>query len=188
MWTSSVESVLSGLLGMLKGKEEQYNVLIVVLFMSILSSNILGLIPYSFTATSHLIYCFSLSVAIMLGITILGISSHKTRFFSLFVPSGTPLALVPLLTIIELMSYSARAVSLGIRLGANMLSGHVLLKIISMFSWTIVSSSLIGGLIGIIPLVFLIALLTLELGIAVLQAYVFTLLTCSYIRDGVRLH
>ena len=122
-WTliteGTYDSVLSIVRDQIGSKNERYLPLIYSLFIFILFSNLIGLIPYSFTPTSHIVLTLSISIAIFLGVTILGLQIHKWEFFSLFIPVGTPLALVPFLAIIELISYLARALSLGIRLGAN---------------------------------------------------------------------
>jgi F-type H+-transporting ATPase subunit a len=158
------------------------------LFLFILLLNLVGLIPYSFCATAQFALTLGLSSTIVLGVTILGLKLHGFHFFSLFVPAGTPLALVPLLTFIETVSYVARTVSLGVRLGVNMLAGHVLLHIIASFSWKIITGSILGLLITPVPVLFLTLLFGLELGVALIQAYVFVLLTCSYINDALFLH
>lgn len=159
-----------------------------VIFVFILVNNLIGLVPYSFAPTSHFILTFSLSFTIVLGATILGFSRHGLKFFSLFVPSGCPLALLPLLVIIEFISYLARNVSLGLRLAANILSGHMLLSILSGFTYNIMSSGIIFFVLGLLPLVFIIAFSGLELGIAFIQAQVFVVLSCSYIKDALELH
>jgi F-type H+-transporting ATPase subunit a len=146
------------------------------------------MIPYSFTTTSQIVLTLSLSVAIIIGVTIIGFNIHKLTFLSLFIPAGTPLGLVPLLVLIELVSYLARAVSLGVRLAANVIAGHILLKILSTFIYTFIKQSILFFIIGIIPVLIFTALVGLELAIAVLQAIVFIILTCSYIRDAVYLH
>lgn len=156
--------------------------------MYILINNLVGLVPYSFAATSHFVLTFSLSFTVVLGATILGFQKHGLKFFSLFVPSGCPLALLPLLVLIEFISYLARNVSLGLRLAANITAGHMLLNILSGFTYTIMSSSLIFFLLGLIPLSFIVAFSGLELAIAVIQAQVFVVLTSSYIKDGLDLH
>jgi F-type H+-transporting ATPase subunit a len=158
------------------------------LFLFILFLNLVGLIPYSFTATAQFVLSLGLSSTIILGVTILGIKLHGFHFFSLFVPAGTPLALVPLLTIIEAVSYVARAVSLGVRLSANMLAGHILLHLIASFSWKFITGSLMGLLLAPVPLILLSLLFGLEIGVALIQAFVFVLLTCSYIQDAIKLH
>ena len=158
------------------------------LFLFILLLNLIGLIPYSFTATAHFALTLGFSSTIVLGVTILGLNLHGLRFFSLFVPAGTPLALVPFLTLIEAVSYVARAVSLGVRLSANMLAGHILIHIIASFSWKFITGSLIGLLLAPLPILLLTLLFGLEIGVALIQAYVFVLLTCSYINDALTLH
>lgn len=183
------DSVLSIVKDQIGNKNEKYFPFIFSLFVFILFSNLIGLIPYSFTPTSHIILTLSLSVAIWIGVTILGIRLHKLSFFSLFVPVGTPLALVPFLVIIELISYTARALSLGIRLGANMISGHILLKILSSFIWKLNSYGIgLAIIIGFIPMIIFTAIVGLELAVAIIQALVFIILTSSYIRDAIYLH
>lgn len=146
------------------------------------------MIPYSFAATSHFILTFSLSFSILLGATILGLSIHGLEFFSLFVPSDCPLGLLPLLVLIEFVFYLARNVSLGLRLAANILSGHMLLNIVSGFTYNIMNSGLVYFFLGVFPLAFIIAFSGLELGIAFIQAQVFVVLSCSYIKDALELH
>jgi F-type H+-transporting ATPase subunit a len=158
------------------------------LFLFILLLNLVGLIPYSFCATAQFALTLGLSSTIVLGVTILGLKLHGFHFFSLFLPAGTPLGLVPLLTLIETVSYVARTVSLGVRLGVNMLAGHVLLHIIASFSWKFITGSLIGLLLAPIPVLLLTLLFGLEIGVALIQAYVFVLLTCSYLNDAIYLH
>lgn len=171
-----------------KNKGQIYFPFIYVLFIFILVNNLIGMVPYSFAATSHFVLTFSISFTVVIGATILGFNKHGLRFFSLFVPSGCPLALLPLLVIIEFISYLARAVSLGLRLAANILSGHMLLNILSGFTYNIMNSGLIFFFLGLIPLAFIIAFSGLELGIALIQSQVFVVLTSSYIKDGLDLH
>lgn len=149
---------------------------------------IVSIRPYSFASTSHFILTFSISFTVVLGATILGFQKHGLRFFSLFVPAGCPLGLVPLLVIIEFISYLARNVSLGLRLAANVMSGHMLLSILSGFTYNIMSSGFIFFIVGLLPLAFIIAFSGLELAIAFIQAQVFVVLSCSYIKDGLDLH
>nr|QUQ05876.1 ATP synthase F0 subunit a [Neoconidiobolus thromboides] len=169
-------------------ENEKYLPYLYTLFILILTSNLIGLIPYSFTSTSHLALTLSMSVSILIGVTIIGIQKHKLVFFSILIPAGTPLGLVPLLVIIETISYLARAVSLGVRLGANMIAGHVLLKILAGFIYKFITTSYIALIIGILPMVIFTLLVGLELGISVLQAIVFVILTSSYIKDAIALH
>src|SRR5919202_4922116 len=154
------------------------------LFIFILINNLIGLVPYSFAPTSHFILTFFISFSVVLGSTFLGFQTHGLRFFSLFVPAGCPLALLPLLVLIEFISYLSRNVSLGLRLAANIMSGHMLLNILSGFTYNIMSSGIIFFFLGLFPLAFIIAFSGLELGIAFIQAQVFVVLSCSYIKDG----
>src|ERR1700761_2111990 len=169
-------------------KGQMFFPLISALFIYILINNLVGMVPYSFAPTSHFILTFSISFTVVIGATILGFQIHSLKFFSLFVPSGCPLGLIPLLVLIEFVSYLARPVSLGLRLAANILSGHMLLNIISGFTYTIMTSGLIFFVLGLLPVAFLIVFSGLELAIAFIQAQVFVVLSCSYIKDGLELH
>lgn len=169
-------------------KGQMYFPFIYAFFIFILVNNLIGMIPYSFASTSHFILTFCISFTVVLGATILGFNKHGLEFFSLFVPAGCPLALLPLLVLIEFISYLARNISLGLRLAANILSGHMLLNILSGFAYNIMTSGFIFFFIGLIPLAFIIAFSGLELGIALIQAQVFVVLSCSYIKDALDLH
>ena len=158
------------------------------LFIFILINNLIGMIPYSFASTSHFILTFSLSFTVVLGATVLGFKEHGLKFFSLFVPAGCPLGLLPLLVIIETISYLARNVSLGLRLAANITAGHMLLYILSGFTYNIMNSGIIFFFLSLLPLAFIIAFSGLELAIAFIQAQVFVVLSCSYIKDALELH
>jgi len=162
--------------------------LVFSIFCFIVCLNIIGLIPYSFTLTSHLIVTFALALCIFLGITIVCIRIHGLEFFSLFLPSGTSVVLALLLVPIELISYIFKPISLAIRLFANMMAGHTLLKVIAGFAWSLMGCSGILFLIHYVPLLILIPLFGLELGVALIQAFVFCILICIYINDAVNLH
>nr|WCH57842.1 ATP synthase F0 subunit a [Hypnea edeniana] len=169
-------------------KGEYYLPFVFTLHLVLLYSNLIGMVPYSFTVTSHIVFTFSLALSIFIGINIIGLQTHGFKFFALFLPRGVPLAIVPLLVTIEFLSYIVKVFTLSIRLFANMTSGHTLLKIIAGFAWTMLSA---GGLLAVfhlIPLGLLLALIGLELAIAGLQAYVFTLLTCIYLNDVLDMH
>jgi F-type H+-transporting ATPase subunit a len=146
------------------------------------------MVPYSFASTSHFILTFSLSFSIVLGATILGFQRHGLEFFSMFVPGGCPLGLLPLLVLIEFISYVSRAVSLGLRLAANIVSGHMLLAILSGFTYNILTTGFIFFFAGLLPLLFIFAFCGLELVISCVQAQVFVVLTSSYIKDALDLH
>jgi F-type H+-transporting ATPase subunit a len=187
-----LESIFGSILGMINstiGKKGQtYLPFLYTIFLYVLLSNLIGLVPYSFTPSSHFVFGIGFSVAILIGVTILGFQTHAFKFLGLFVPAGTPLGLVPVLVLIETISYLARALSLGLRLTANMIGGHVLLKIFSTFTWKAVTGGPVLALISLIPFMFIIAFTGLEIAIAFIQAYVFTMLTASYLNDAINLH
>jgi F-type H+-transporting ATPase subunit a len=192
-WSISLESLYATIYGIvisqINQKEGQsYFPFIYTLFTFILINNLIGMVPYSFASTSHFVLTFALSFTIVLGSTILGFSIHGLKFFSILVPAGCPLALLPLLVLIEFISYLARNISLGLRLAANILSGHMLLNILAGFTYNIMTSGILFFFLGLIPLSFIIAFSGLELGIAFIQAQVFVVLTSSYIKDGLDLH
>jgi len=159
----------------------RYFPFVFTLFIFILIGNLLGMTPYSFTFTSHIIVTFAMALAVFIGVTILGFVKHGLHFLTFFAPPGTPVVMLPLLVPIEIISYLSRPMSLSVRLFANMLAGHTLLKVIAGFI-------AILGIVGAVPFVFVIALTGLEILIACLQAYVFAILTCLYINDALHLH
>jgi F-type H+-transporting ATPase subunit a len=169
-------------------KGQIYFPFLYTLFIFILINNLIGMIPYSFSSTSHFILTFALSFTIVWGATILGFLKHGFKFFSLLVPAGCPLALLPLLVTIEFISYLARNISLGLRLAANILSGHMLLNILSGFTYKIMISGLGLFIFYLIPLLFITGFSALEVGIAFIQGQVFLVLSSSYIKDGLDLH
>jgi F-type H+-transporting ATPase subunit a len=192
-WSASQESlydtILSIVTNQINSKKGQiYFPFIFTLFIFVLMNNLIGMVPYSFASTSHFVLTFALSFTIVLGATILGFQKHGLKFFSLLVPAGCPLALLPLLVLIEFISYLARNISLGLRLAANILSGHMLLNILAGFTYNIMTSGIVFFFLGLVPLSFIIAFSGLELGIAFIQAQVFVVLACGYIKDGLDLH
>jgi F-type H+-transporting ATPase subunit a len=192
-WSISQETLYSTVFSIVinqinANKGQIYFPFIYALFIFILVNNLIGMVPYSFAPTAHFILTFSISFTVVLGATILGFQKHGLKFFSLFVPSGCPLGLLPLLVFIEFVSYLSRNVSLGLRLAANILSGHMLLNILGGFTYNIMTSGIIFFILGLLPLAFIIAFSGLELAIAFIQAQVFVVLTCSYIKDGLDLH
>ena len=160
----------------------KYFPLVFTLFMFILFGNMLGMIPYSFTFTRHVIVTFAMALAVFIGVTVLGFVKHGFHFFSFFVPPGVSVVLWPLMIPIEIISYLSRPISLSVRLFANLTAGHTMLKV---FAGFIISFGVVGG---VLPFAFVVALTGLELLIAFLQAYVFTILTCFYINDALHLH
>lgn len=163
---------------------EKYFPIVSVLFNFILFSNLIGLVPYSFTATSHLIVTFILSFSIFIGINIITFKKYKLKTFSLFLPANTTFFLALLLVPIEFISYIAKPISLGVRLFINLMAGHSLLKVIIGFSWSMLLIENLTSLGLILPMIILVILFGLELGVALIQTYVFIILTCIYIQDG----
>jgi F-type H+-transporting ATPase subunit a len=159
--------------------------LVFSLFMFILVVNMIGLIPYTFTVTSHIIITVSLALVVFLTVVVYGLYKHGLHFLKLFVPSGIPIYILPLVTFIEVLSFLSRPVSHSVRLFANMLAGHITLKVFGGFVVMLGSLGFLGSLGAILPLGMTVALTALELLVAVLQAYVFAILTCIYINDAI---
>ncbi len=165
---------------------EKYFPFIFSLFFFILVGNMLGMIPYSFTFTSHIVVTFAMAALVFIGTTIIGFATHGVHFFKMFLPAGTPWYIAPLLIPIEILSYFTRPVSLSLRLFANMTAGHTLLKV---FGGFVVSMAVgLGLFAGVIPLIAVIAVTGLEFLIAFLQAYVFAVLSCIYLNDALHMH
>ena len=180
--SESIYSFIAQLLQDTVGEDgKKYFPFVFSLFVFVLIGNMVGMIPYNFTFTSHIIVTFALAAVIFIGVTIIALIKHKMHFFSFFVIPGLPFYMLPLLIPIEIISYLSRPISLSVRLFANMLAGHTLLKV---FAGFVVSM----GIAGVLPLVFIVALTGLEILIAFLQAYVFAILTCLYINDALHLH
>ena len=163
-------------------KAKPYFPFIFSLFMFVLFCNMVGMLPYSFTVTSHIIVTLIMALFIFIAVTVIGFIKHGFKYLSIFVPSGVPAVLLPLITIIEIISYLSRPVSLSVRLFANMMAGHTMLKV---FGGFVVSLGILGGWL---PLSFSVALTGLEILVAFLQAYVFAILTCIYLNDALNLH
>jgi len=158
------------------------------LFNIILFTNLLGLLPYSFTVTSHFIITFLLSFSVFIGTVIVCFQKHNYKMVELFVPANTSFFLTLLLVPIEFISYISKPISLGVRLFINLMAGHCLLKVIVGFAWVMLSLEDILPIFHTLPLIVLILLIGLELGVAIIQAYVFTVLTCIYLSDSLNLH
>jgi len=163
-------------------KAKPYFAFIFSLFMFVLFCNMFGMIPYTFTVTSHIIVTFVLASFIFIGVTVIGFIKHGFGYLKLFVPSGVPVVLLPLIVIIEIISYLSRPISLSVRLFANMMAGHTMMKV---FGGFVISLGIVGGWL---PLSFSVALTGLEILVAFLQAYVFAILTCIYLNDALNLH
>ena len=184
-WQSMVElsyEFVAGLIRETIGAEgRKYFPILFTVFMFILFCNMMGMIPYSFTVTSQIVVTFALALVVFIAVTILGFVKNGMHFFAFFVPPGSPLWMWPLLIPIEIISYLSRPISLSVRLFANMLAGHTLIKVIAGFVYAL-------GVFGVLPFALVVALTGLELLIAFLQAYVFTILTCLYINDALHMH
>ena len=163
-------------------KGKPYFSFIFSIFMFVLFCNMFGMIPYSFTVTSHIIVTFILASFIFIGVTIIGFIKHGLGYLKVFIPSGVPLVLMPLIVVIEIISYLSRPISLSVRLFANMMAGHTMMKV---FGGFVISLGIVGGWL---PLSFSVALTGLEILVAFLQAYVFAILTCIYLNDALNLH
>lgn len=191
-WTVTLEAFYTSLSSILKEQVgegfSEYIPVVISLFTFILFANLFSNIPYSFGFTTSVIVCLGLSLIVFIGVTIIGLATHKLTWFSFFVPSGAPLALVPLLVVIEFISYIARAFSLGIRLLANLVAGHILLNVLSSMIWAVMTSGVLYAILSLIPFTIFTGLFVLELAVSVIQSYVFTLLFCSYLNDSINLH
>jgi F-type H+-transporting ATPase subunit a len=184
-WQSVAEMLYEGTANMIRdtvGSEgRKYFPFIFTLFMFLLFGNLIGLVPYTFTYTSHIIVTAALALTVFFGVTIIGFAKHGLGYLRLFLPEGTPIVAAPLLVVIEILSYLSRPFSLAMRLAINMLVGHVLLQLLASFVIAL-------GVLGIVPIGFMGAIFLLELLVAVLQAYVFTILSCIYLNDAIHMH
>jgi ATP synthase subunit 6 len=192
-WQTLVEGIFEFVLTMARdtingGKGEKYFPFLFVTFLTVAMSNLVGMIPYSFTITSQLAVTLSFSVATFIGVNIVAFRQHGLHFLSFFLPKDAPVALWLLLVPIELISYFFRVISLAVRLFVNMMAGHALLKILAGFAWTMIGMGGIMFVVAGFPLIVVIGLTGMELGIAVLQAYVWTVLVCIYLNDAISLH
>lgn len=191
-WSISLESSHASILNMVRSQigtqNEKYLPFIYSLFFFILISNLIGNVPYGFAVGTSIIVALGLSFTIFIGVTILGLARHRLHFFSFFVPAGTPGMLVPLLVLIEFISYIARAFSLGVRLFANLVAGHALLKILSGLLAKLFLAGFLIAIATLVPFAIFTMLIGLEIAVSFIQAYVFCLLTSSYLKDAIDLH
>lgn len=187
-----IETIYSTVHTMVKGqigeRNEVYLPFIYALFTFILILNLIGNVSYTFTVTTSAVVAMGIALMVWLGVTLLAIDRHRIHFFSFFVPAGCPVVLVPVLSIIELISYLARALSLGIRLVANLVSGHALIIILAGFLYKGFSSGVLIFAVTLVPFTVFLAIVGLEIAVSMIQSYVFTILTCIYIRDAINLH
>ena len=182
------ELISSLLYDNLNEEGEKFFPFIGLIFNFIVLVNLIGLIPYSFTVTSHLIITFTMSLSIFIGVNLICVKLYKSHMLSLFLPANTSIGLSLLIVPIEFVSYIFKPISLGVRLFANLMAGHTLLKVIIGFSWSMLILENFMSYFHIIPLLLIVILFGLELGVALIQAYVFTILTCIYLNDSINLH
>lgn len=173
---------------MMGKKGQEFFIFLFTLFLFIITSNVIGLVPYSFTLTSHLIVTFGLALIVFAAVIIIGAREHGIKFFGLFMPAGAPLALAPILIPIELVSFLFRVISLSVRLFSNMMAGHTLLKVVVGFAFSMMAGTGLLFVSHLAPLFVLLALIGLEIGVALIQSYVFLILTCLYLNEGIHLH
>jgi F-type H+-transporting ATPase subunit a len=177
---------VAGILRDATGKEGmRFFPIVFTIFVFILMGNMLGMVPGSFTFTSHIIVTFAMAIAVWVGVTVIGFWYHGARFLTFFVPHGAPKALLPLLVPIEIMSYCVRPISLSVRLFCNMMAGHTMMKVFAAFIISLGGYYLVPG---IAPLAVTVALTGFEFAVAFLQAYIFTVLTCIYLNDAIHMH
>ena len=177
---------VAGILRDATGKEGmRFFPIVFTIFVFILMGNMLGMIPGSFTFTSHIIVTFAMAIAVWVGVTVIGFWYHGARFLTFFVPHGAPKAMLPLLIPIEIMSYCVRPISLSVRLFCNMMAGHTMMKVFAAFIVSLGGYYLIPG---IAPLAITVVLTGFEFAVAFLQAYIFTVLTCIYLNDAIHMH
>lgn len=188
-WQSFFESIYSFVNSILfentGSKGQVYFPFIFSLFLFLLFCNLIGIVPYSFTVIAHIIVTFSLSAIIWFGSLIIGFRTHGLKYFSIFVPAGVPFAIIPIIVPIEIISFIIPLISLGVRLFANIISGHILLKVIVGFAWSIIIAGGIMFFAHFIPIIVLFILLFLETAVAIIQAYIFTILSCLYIGNAI---
>jgi ATP synthase subunit 6 len=191
-WQSVIEIAYENILNMIKENIGnvglKYFPFLFSLFLLIAVLNLVGIVPYTFTPTAHIVVTFGLSLSIWIACTILGFINFRLNFLAMFMPAGSPMVLAPFLVVIELVSYMAKAITLGVRLAANLTAGHLLFAIIAGSTWKMLLAGGFLSILSIIPIVIIIFITVLEIAVALIQAYVFCLLTTTYLNDTIHLH
>ncbi len=191
-WQSVIEIIYEVMYGVVKenigAKAGKYFPFIFSLFVFIVILNVFGIVPYTFSPTAHIAVTFGLSLSIFIGVTLLGIVNYGANYFAMFMPAGSPLVLAPFMIVIELVSHMAKAVSLGVRLAANITAGHILFAILSGFVWTMITAGGVLAVASIFPLFIVFFITVIEMAVAFIHAYVFSLLTAIYISESEDLH
>ncbi len=189
-WQSVIELTYAQIVSMVLDNigDGKYIPLIWTIFLNLSIMNLVGIVPYTFTPTAHIIIGFGMSLSILIGVTLLGFDNYGSNYISMLMPGGSPLVLAPLLVGIELVSQLAKGVSLGVRLAANITAGHLLFAILSGFTWTMLTAGGVLTVLSIFPFFIVVFITVLEMAVALIQAYVFSILTSIYINDSVHLH
>lgn len=187
-----IETIYSTILAMVRGqigeRNEIYLPFIYAIFTFLLLTNLMGNVSYTFTVITSAVVSVGISLTVWIGVTLLGLDRHRLHFFSYFVPAGCPLGMIPLLCLIELVSYLARAVSLSLRITANIVAGHALMLILAGFLYQGFSKSFLISIVTLLPFALFLAIVGLEIAVSFIQSFVFTILTCIYIKDSLDLH
>lgn len=189
-WQGVLEITFGAIVSMVMENigDGKYVSMIWVLFISLAIMNMVGLVPYTFTPTAHIVIGMGLSVSILIGVTLLGIENYGINYLAMMMPGGSPIALAPLLVMIELVSQLAKGVSLGVRLAANIMAGHLLFAILAGFAFNMLVAGGIVTAVSIFPILLVVFITVLECAVALIQAYVFSILTTIYINDAVHIH
>lgn len=191
-WQSVIEIIYEAMHNVVKENigtaGAHYFPFIFTLFIFIGMINIFGIVPYTFTPTAHIAVTFGMALSIFIGATLLGLINYRLDYFAMFMPQGSPLVFAPLLVVIEFASHTAKAISLGVRLAANITAGHLLFSILSGFVWTMLTAGGLLAVVSILPFFVVFFITVLEMGVAAIQAYVFVLLTSIYLNEGIHLH
>jgi len=191
-WQSVIEIIYENILNMVKenigSAGLRFFPFLFSLFLLIAVLNLVGIVPYTFTPTAHIIVTFGLSLSIWLACTILSLINFHSNFFAMFMPNGAPMVLAPFLVVIELVSYAAKAITLGVRLAANLTAGHLLFAILAGFTWKMLLAGGIISVLSIFPMIIIPFITVLEIAVALIQAYVFCLLTTTFLNDAIHLH
>ncbi len=189
-WQTVIELAYGQIIGLVMDNigEGRYVPMIWALFINLSIMNLVGIVPYTFSPTAHIVVGIGMSVSILIGVTLLGIENYRSNYISMLMPGGAPLALAPFLVVIELVSQLAKGLSLGIRLAANITAGHLLFVIISGFAFTMITAGGVLSILSIFPIFIILFITILEMAVALIQAYVFSLLTAIYVGESIHLH
>lgn len=189
-WQAVIELIYGQIVSMVMDNigEGKYVPLIWTIFINLAIMNLVGIVPYTFTPTAHIIIGFGMSLSILIAVTYLGFENYGSNYLAMMMPSGSPMVLAIFLVVIELISQLAKGVSLGVRLAANITAGHLLFAILSGFTWTMLTAGGILSVLSIFPMLIVIFITVLEMAVALIQAYVFSILTSIYVSEAIHIH